>query len=203
VSALDYPFWLASRAAGITAYVLLSLAVSGGLIMALRMPPRHLRALVRTLHERVAVLALGFVAVHGLLLLGDTWLKATLSQILIPFTNPYRPFWTGLGILAFYGAAGLGLTYYARARLGARRWRNAHRFIPIAWALAVLHVIGAGTDARSLWLLIPVALTVGAAGWLLADRWLAEPEDPPAPPPPPAPRRPEREPAPARLWASP
>jgi sulfoxide reductase heme-binding subunit YedZ len=200
VNALDYPWWLASRAAGITAYVLLSLAVSAGLVMALRMPPRHLRVIVRTLHERIALLALGFVAVHGLLLVGDTWLKASLAQVLVPFTTPYRPFWTGLGILAAYGAAGLGLTYYARRRLGARRWRHAHRFIPIAWALAVAHVIGAGTDARSLWLLVPVAVTVAAAGWLLADRWLGEP---PAPPPKPPVRPPAREPEPVRtsLWA--
>jgi sulfoxide reductase heme-binding subunit YedZ len=183
VTALDYPFWLASRAAGITAYVLLSLTVCGGLVMALRMPPRHLRAVVRILHERLALLALGFVAVHGLLLLGDTWMKASLSQILVPFTTPYRPFWTGLGILAFYGAAGLGLTFYARSRLGARRWRRAHRFIPIAWALAVAHVLGAGTDARSLWVLLPLALTVGAAGWLLADRWLSPPSGRRASPP--------------------
>ena len=60
----------------------------------------------------------------------------------------------------------LSLTYYLRRRIGARRWRLAHRLIPIAWALAAVHVIGAGTDAVSLWLDIPVALTLV----LLAER---------------------------------
>ena len=134
---LDYSWWLASRAAGITAYLLLSLSVTGGLVMALRIAPPRLRAAVRVAHERIALLALGSIAVHGLLLLGDSWLKASVVNVLVPFTMPYRPFWTGLGILAAYGAAGLALTFYVRRRLGARRWRAAHRFIPVAWALTV------------------------------------------------------------------
>jgi hypothetical protein len=43
--------------------------------------------------------------------------------VLVPFTTPYRPFWTGLGILAGYLAAGLSLTYYVRHRIGSKRWR--------------------------------------------------------------------------------
>jgi sulfoxide reductase heme-binding subunit YedZ len=164
---LDYPFWLASRSAGVVAYVLLSAAVVLGLATSTRL----VRA--RAVHEQVALLALGAVAVHGLLLLGDPWLGANVLQLLVPFTLDYRPVWTGLGILAAYGAAGLSLTYYARRRLGARRWRAAHRFIPVAWALAAAHVLGAGTDAVSLWLQIVLAATVAAVTVLLVQRGLA------------------------------
>jgi len=111
--------------------------------------------------------------VHGLLLLGDPWLNANPLTLLVPFTLDYRPVWTGLGILAAYGAAGLSLTYYARRRLGARRWRSAHRFIPVAWALAAVHVLGAGTDAVSLWLQIVLAATLAAVTVLLVQRGLA------------------------------
>jgi methionine sulfoxide reductase heme-binding subunit len=164
---LDYPFWLASRSAGVVAYLLLSASVVLGLAMANRL------VRVRVLHERVALLALGAVAAHGLLLLGDTWLHAGLSELLIPFTTGYRPLWTGLGICAAYGAAGLSLTYYVRRRLGARRWRKAHRFIPVAWALAAAHVIGAGTDVVSLWLQIILAATIAAVVALIVQRGLA------------------------------
>ena len=68
---------------------------------------------------------------------------------------------------------GLSLTYYARRRLGHRRWRNAHRFIPIAWALAAAHVIGAGTDAVSLWLQVVLAATIAAIVVLIVQRGLA------------------------------
>jgi hypothetical protein len=48
----------------------------------------------------------------------------------LPVASSYRPFWTGLGVLAAYLAMALSLTYYVRGRVGARRWRRAHRLIP-------------------------------------------------------------------------
>ena len=131
----------------------------------------------------------------------------------MPFATEYRPLWTGLGVLAGYLAAALSLTYYVRRRLGVRRWRQAHRFIPIAWALAAVHVAGAGTDAVSLWLQVPLALSAALVLALLAERLrgarrrsrpAAErapaPRVEPAPPP-----EPERglaaAPAPAPLWS--
>ena len=116
--------------------------------MAARLVPVTARADLRVLHERIALLALGAVCAHGLLLLPDGWLRPGLHELLIPFTTSYRPVWTGLGICAAYLAAGLSLSYYARRRLGARRWRDAHRLIPVAWALAAVHVIGAGHRRR-------------------------------------------------------
>ncbi len=213
----DYGWWLASRSAGLVAYALLSAAVLLGLAMALRLGSPQLRRSARGLHEQLALLALGAVAAHGLFLLGDPWLRPGLSGLLVPFTNSYRPVWTGLGVLAAYLAAGLSLTYYARGRLGARRWRLAHRFIPIAWALAALHVAGAGTDAVSLWLQVPLALSAALVLALLAERLFGTRRTPrrsverapqraidPAPPPPadPAPAADaERVPVAAPLWS--
>jgi sulfoxide reductase heme-binding subunit YedZ len=164
---LHYPWWLASRSMGIVAYLALSVSVTLGLSMALRIgrPAR-----LRVVHERIALIAVGAIAAHGLLLVPDPWLKAGLSGVLLPFTMAYRPLWTGIGVCAGYLAAGLSLSYYARRRLGARRWRKAHRFIPVAWLLATMHFLGAGTDARSLWLLLPLALPVAAALTLLGYR---------------------------------
>lgn len=90
----------------------------------------------------------------------------------LPVASSYRPFLTGLGVLAAYLAAALSLTYYMRGRVGARRWRRAHRLIPVAWALAAVHVVGAGTDAGSLWLQLPVALTAALVIALLGERVL-------------------------------
>ena len=170
---LDYGWWLASRSAGIVAYLLLSLAVVIGLATALRVGAPRVRMDLRVVHERISLLALGGVAAHGLFLLGDPWLNPGVGGVLVPFTMSYRPLWTGVGILGGYLAAGLALSFYVRRRIGTRRWRVAHRFIPIAWALAAVHVIGAGTDAVSLWLEIPTALTIAMVVGLLVERALA------------------------------
>jgi sulfoxide reductase heme-binding subunit YedZ len=168
---LDYGWWLASRSMGIVAFIALSAAVVMGLAMALKLvAPRRRPALNRG-HERMALLALGAIAAHGLLLLPDSWLQPGAAGVFVPFANPYRPFWTGLGVCAAYLTAGLALTWYARRWIGARRWRNAHRFIPIAWLLAAVHVLGAGTDADSTWLLAPLVATVALVAFMLLLRW--------------------------------
>ncbi len=167
---IDQAWWLAARSAGIVAYLALSASVVLGLSMAVRVAPRRHRPALRVLHERVALIALGALGAHGLLLLLDRWLHPGLSGLLVPFTLGYRPLFTGLGTLAAYLTAGLSLSYYARGRLGPRRWRTAHRLIPIAWAMATVHVLGAGTDAGSLWLQAPLALAIAAIAALLAYR---------------------------------
>ena len=35
---------------------------------------------------------------------------------------------------------------------GPKRWRRAHQWTVLAWALCVAHTIGAGTDIREPWL---------------------------------------------------
>ena len=177
---LTHAWWLASRSAGIVAYVLLSAAVVLGLAMALRLAPTTWRGALRLGHERIALLALGAIAAHGVLLLGDPWLRPAITQLVLPLSLDYRPFWTALGIVSFDLAAVLSLTYYARRRIGSRRWRTAHRFIPIAWALAALHVIGAGTDAGQLWLQAVLAATIAAIVSLLGWRVLRPPARVPA-----------------------
>jgi sulfoxide reductase heme-binding subunit YedZ len=167
---LAHAWWLASRSAGVVAWLLLSLVVAIGLVQAAGMAPAPLKAALRHGHERIALLALGTTAAHGALLLGDSFLRPGLSGVLVPFASSYRPLWTGLGVLAGYLTAALSLTYYARRRLGTRRWRSAHRLIPIAWVMAAAHVIGAGTDAGSLWLQLPLALTLALVIALLGQR---------------------------------
>jgi len=165
-------WWLASRAAGIVALGLLSASVLLGLAMAARaLPPRPgLRSRLLALHEHLSVAGLVAIAVHGITLLGDPWLQPGLSGIAVPFALGYRPVFTGIGIIAGYSAAILGLTYYVRRRLGTRLWRRAHRLTVVAYALAIAHVIGAGTDARSLWLRLIIITPAAAALTLAAVR---------------------------------
>jgi len=166
-------WWLISRASGIVAVILISLSVLMGPAMAARLlRPTHKRAVVR-LHEYVAVLSLLAIAVHGLTLLGDTWLKPGLAGITVPFSLSYRPIWTGLGLIAGYLALLLGPTFYLRKRIGARRWRKLHRATTIVWLLAAAHALGSGSDAGTLWLRAIVLLPAVPIIYALTARLLS------------------------------
>jgi sulfoxide reductase heme-binding subunit YedZ len=150
---LDYIWWLGARASGVVALGLVTASVGIGLTMAggvLRRP--GLKRKLLAVHEHTALAALVATVLHGSLLLGDRWLDPGVKGVLVPFAMSYRPLFTGLGILAGYLAALLGLTFYLRRRIGARLWRKAHRFSVVVYALAALHALGAGTDAGSPWL---------------------------------------------------
>lgn len=146
---IDHGWWIASRSAGVVALIALTASVIFGLLMANGLPRRNgaMRVLL-ALHEPTALAGLVAIAVHGLTLLGDPWLRATPLGIAIPGVLAYRTLWTALGIVAGWMAAVLGLTFYLRARIGAKRWRTVHRATIVAWALCVAHTIGAGTDER-------------------------------------------------------
>jgi len=155
-----YVWWLVSRASGILALGLISLSVLIGLTMATKIlrRPGMGRKLVR-LHEHVALVGMVAIAVHGLALLGDPWLRPGLGGLTIPFAMSYRPLFTGLGLIGGYLAALLGLSFYARRRIGVRLWRKLHRATVLVWALGVVHTIGAGSDASTVWLRAYLLLT--------------------------------------------
>lgn len=168
----DYTWWLASRAAGIVGFACLGLVAVLGLLSALKLFSPKTNARLRPYHERLALTGLGAIAAHGLLLLADPWLHPGVTGLLIPFTMGYRPFATGLGILAFYALCAFGLSYYQRRRVGARRWRSAHRFASLAFVLGGVHALLAGTDAGSPLLLGVVVGFFGVVGVLVLARIL-------------------------------
>ena len=162
-------FWITSRAAGITAMVLASAAVGFGLTMGARLlkrggPDR------RAIHEILSLSTMVAIAVHGLALLGDSWLHPRLIDITVPFSASYDTLATSIGIVAGWGMVILGLAYYARGRIGPARWRAIHRFTAVAWLMALVHTFAEGTDTGKLWFIALVGLTAAPALVLLVVR---------------------------------
>lgn len=150
---VNYAWWITSRAAGITALLAVTASVLIGLTMATRILRRpKLNRTLMSIHEHTALAGLIAIAVHGLTLLGDPWLRPGLSGLVVPFTMAYRPLYTGLGVIAAFLAALLGLSFYARRRIGANLWRKAHRWTIAVYVLGVIHTLGAGTDASTTWM---------------------------------------------------
>src|SRR5262245_22749837 len=110
-------FWITSRAAGVVALGAASISVSLGLAMSLRLRGLR-RADLKILHETLSLAALVAIAVHGVALLGDGFLHPSVADLTIPFVSSYKTFWTSIGIISGWALALLGLSYYARRRIG-------------------------------------------------------------------------------------
>lgn len=145
-------WWIASRASGIVALVLVTISVGIGLTMAgkpLRRPGLNRKLLA--IHQQTALAGLVAIVVHGLALLADPWLKPGLAGVTVPFAMSLHTFWTGLGVIAGYLAMLLGLSYYLRRQIGAKLWRQAHRATIAVYGLGLIHALGSGSDTSSLW----------------------------------------------------
>jgi sulfoxide reductase heme-binding subunit YedZ len=172
-------FWITSRAAGIAALVLSSVSVCIGLLMGGRLMKGRGPDL-RATHEALSLATIAALLVHGLSLIGDGYLHLSLADVALPFVSGYKTFWTTAGIVAFWAMLTLGLSYYARSKIGVQRWRRLHRFTALAWVLGVMHSLGEGTDAGQTWFLAMTAIVVVPPLCLLGVRWLGASRTPQA-----------------------
>jgi sulfoxide reductase heme-binding subunit YedZ len=167
-------FWITSRAAGTAALLLSSISVCVGLLMARRL--LKLRGPdLRVAHEALSLATIAALLVHVFTLLGDGFLHPSLGELTVPLLSGYETLWTTIGIVAFWAMLALGLSYYARGRIGAQRWRILHRFTALAWVLGLVHSFGEGSDAGEAWFLAMTAIVTVPALVLLFGRWLPFP----------------------------
>ena len=162
-------FWITSRAAGILALLLSTAGVSVGLLMGGRMTARRGTDL-RVTHEALSLATMAAIVVHAGALLGDGFMSPGLLDITVPFVSSFNRWWTTLGIVCGWATLILGLSYYARARIGVQRWRRLHRLMALVWLLSIAHALGQGSDASEPWFLLGVGALIVPALALLAAR---------------------------------
>jgi sulfoxide reductase heme-binding subunit YedZ len=152
-------FWITSRAAGTAALLFSSMAVGLGLSMSMKLVRG--RALdLRVAHEALSLATMLALVVHVVSLLGDGFLAPSVADLTIPFASAYKEPWMSIGIVSGWAILLLGLSFYARKRIGQARWRRLHRLTSVAWLLAVAHALGEGTDAGVIWFTV----SLGAIG---------------------------------------
>ena len=137
-------WWYVTRASGLTGYFLIWLSMVWGFAI----PSRIFQPIFTyDFHEHFSLLGLGFVFLHVIVLLFDRYLPFSLIQILVPFTDTYRPLWIGIGILSFYLLFLVTATFYLRQQIGSRAFRSIHLLSLAAYLGATLHGLFAGTDS--------------------------------------------------------
>lgn len=159
-------YWYLTRSTGGVALLLLTIAIALGVVDVRRWStPRWPRFVVDSLHRNVSLLAMVFLALHILTSVLDSFAPISLLDVFVPFTGSYRPFWLGLGAIAFDLLIAVTLTSMLRQRFGYASWRAIHWLTYASWPIALLHGFGTGSDAASTWLL---ALSTFCAAVVLA-----------------------------------
>ncbi len=145
--------WYVGRASGIVLYLVLWLSVIGGLGLTTALMDHFAgRGVVFSLHAFTTPLAYGFLALHLLSIAADPTVDFGLKALLVPFASPWREPWTGFGVLAAELTVLVGASFSVKRIIGQRVWRALHWLTFPLYGLALLHGLGAGTDAGTPWM---------------------------------------------------
>lgn len=162
--------WVISRATGFAAYGMLAGAMIAGLLVRTREGVGTLKgADAVALHRMLSLGALVLIAIHGLALLFDATIDVEAWALLVPGLIPYRPAWTGIGVLAAEVMLLVHVSFRLRKRIGSKTWRRIHWLAYLAFAGATAHGLASGTDTGEPWALGVYGSAVGAVmaltGW--------------------------------------
>lgn len=154
--------WLAARASGIVTYLLLTVLVAFGMVLSHPTNQSTWRQSRRVFpwHEHLFVFVAAFAVVHVVAIVLDPYAGVGIAGTLVPGLSSYRSAPVALGSLSLYAALATALTARWTRLLPAGLWLKLHRLAALAWLLAWLHGMLAGTDTM---VLLPMYLATGLA----------------------------------------
>ena len=186
-------YWYLSRSAGFVGLTVLWVTMALGLSITNKMARLWPGAPTAfAIHEYVSLLGLSFVAYHGIVLIGDHFVDFSLPRLLLPFSidwkignqligfslpqfaDPFsagsKPFWIGLGQVAFYVWVVAALSFYVRRWIGQKTWRLIHYANFATYIMGWLHGTFTGTDSGVPWVQWYYWISGGSLLVLLAYR---------------------------------
>lgn len=160
--------WMAARATGIVALVLLAALVVLGILLSHPEQSRWKQAKrIFPWHESLWVFVVAFLAVHVISLVTDRYAGVGVLGALVPGLSEYRSVPVALGVVAMYALLATIVTARFTSLLPSGLWLRLHRLSAVVLALAWGHGVLAGTDTaavRPLYWGIAIAV-VGSATW--------------------------------------
>jgi methionine sulfoxide reductase heme-binding subunit len=163
--------WVAARALGVTAYLLLALEAALGLVLS---HPRNtaewrLTKPVFPWHELLTVFTGAFIALHSALLAIDPYAGVGIVGALIPGLSGYRPPAIAIGTVASYAFILTAVSAKWTKLLPSGWWLRIHRLAAVVFLLTWIHAVLSGTDGGAL---LPLYLVTGGAVLAgVAHRW--------------------------------
>ncbi|MFT7475761.1 MAG: sulfoxide reductase heme-binding subunit YedZ [Verrucomicrobiales bacterium] len=149
VDVVEQIWWFTSRAAGIVAWVLLSLSVIVGMSISTRDARRMPTGWPLDLHRFMSMLSLTFLGIHLTALVPDNFIHFGLGELFVPMLSEWQPGAIAWGIVAFWLVVTVEVTSLVRSRLPYRLWRRIHMLSFVVWVTATVHLFLAGSDVSS------------------------------------------------------
>jgi DMSO/TMAO reductase YedYZ heme-binding membrane subunit len=154
--------WLAARACGISALLLLTAQVLLGLVLShpTNQSTWKLSKRLFPWHENLFVFTVSFVVVHVVFLVLDPYAGVGIGGALVPGLSSYRTVPVAVGVVGLYALIVTSLTARYPKRLPTGWWLKIHRFSVLVLAAAWLHGVLSGTDSQAF---LPIYVAIGAA----------------------------------------
>jgi DMSO/TMAO reductase YedYZ heme-binding membrane subunit len=151
--------WEIARAGGIVAWGLATTSVVWGLALSTRLAKRRpWPAGLLDMHRFLGALAVVFTVVHVGAVLLDSYTHFSLAAVLVPFVATWHPTAVAWGIVAFYLLLAVEVTSLLKPRIGRTWWRRTHYLSFALFAFSTVHAVMAGTDTRSGFVLMALAV---------------------------------------------
>lgn len=156
---MNNPWWVLSRASGLTGYVALGAVMLTGTRVV-----RRRRIEVRDRldwHRAISAATMALVILHVAALLVDGFADYGLAEIALPLVSVWRPGPVGWGVGALYLVIVIQASSVLQGSIRHRRWRRIHDHSYVAFAIVTIHALSAGSDFAR-WIPQPVLVVVGA-----------------------------------------
>jgi methionine sulfoxide reductase heme-binding subunit len=167
--------WLAARATGLVALVLIAVLVVLGILVS--HPEQTQWRLVKVIfpwHESLWVFVLAFLLVHIVSIVLDPYAGVGIRGALVPGLSAYRTAPVAVGVLSLYALLITVLTARYTRLLPAGWWLKLHRLAGLVLAGAWVHGVLSGTDTIAValvyWIIVLAVVAAAAHRYWIVRR---------------------------------
>jgi predicted ferric reductase len=163
--------WYMIRSTGTVLVILFTVSIVLGVLATVRLRTvRWPRFATQSLHRNVTLLAMTLLVVHIVGAIMDKFVDIRWYEAFIPRPGAWKttafgfesPLWLWFGILANDLIVAVIFTSLIRQNFSHRFWRWLHLSSYVAWAFAILHGLGVGSDKDEWWFKMVIVICIGA-----------------------------------------